>query len=238
MQASGLCRQPKARRNRPKSPLIPRDSEQVPSAAVGALRVEEDAPPPASRGYNAQLPSEGDLTRWETEVLGLTASGLPDREIAERLVLSPHRSSPRRQHPDQARTADPRPRSRSPRSPGTTALIGLSHNIRFPTSVLWHVHTDREAAQHRVMESTDPDSRCKSRWGLQALSGTNDKRASLDTAVLCSRVPATRAFWANECLTRDDPQRPSSCCPDRKSKYYPSPRLLRQTSPFPNRHPA
>jgi len=34
--------------------------------------------------------ADGDLTARETEILALVASGLSDREIAERLVLSPH----------------------------------------------------------------------------------------------------------------------------------------------------
>jgi DNA-binding CsgD family transcriptional regulator len=66
------------------------DSEQILRPVQRALGVEEDAPPLAPRGGHAQLPGENDLTRRETEVLVLIASGLSDREIAERLVLSPH----------------------------------------------------------------------------------------------------------------------------------------------------
>ncbi len=46
------------------------------------------APPGAPRPR--RRPADGDLTTRETEVLALVATGLSDREIADRLVLSPH----------------------------------------------------------------------------------------------------------------------------------------------------
>lgn len=65
------------------------DSGSVLRAMLNALGVAgADA---AETGAAERPPAEGqDLTSRETEVLALVASGLSDREIAERLVLSPH----------------------------------------------------------------------------------------------------------------------------------------------------
>lgn len=66
------------------------DSEAVLRAALQAFGVDGvDAASPTPRAE--QAPSEeAELTSRETEVLALVAGGLSDREIAERLVLSPH----------------------------------------------------------------------------------------------------------------------------------------------------
>jgi pimeloyl-ACP methyl ester carboxylesterase/DNA-binding CsgD family transcriptional regulator len=69
------------------------DAEQMLRAAQRALGIEEregeGAMPLAPVAIPAQA-DEHDLTKREAEVLTLIASGLSDREIAERLVLSPH----------------------------------------------------------------------------------------------------------------------------------------------------
>jgi pimeloyl-ACP methyl ester carboxylesterase/DNA-binding CsgD family transcriptional regulator len=71
------------------------DTDQLLGAAFDAFGIEGEPKPPTRREpetkpAGADDPRAGDLTRRETEVLGLIAKGLSDREIAERLVLSPH----------------------------------------------------------------------------------------------------------------------------------------------------
>ena len=66
------------------------DADAVLRVVLNALGVDgATAVPPAPT--TDLPPTEGhDLTRRETEILTLVASGLSDRDIAERLVLSPH----------------------------------------------------------------------------------------------------------------------------------------------------
>jgi DNA-binding CsgD family transcriptional regulator len=65
------------------------DADAVVRADLRALGVEGRGPAPPPRTPEP-APDGEDLTERETEILTLVAAGLSDREIAERLVLSPH----------------------------------------------------------------------------------------------------------------------------------------------------
>ena len=66
------------------------DSDAILRATLKALGVDGAAAVAPSPGTERAPTEEQDLTSRETEILTLVASGLSDREIADRLVLSPH----------------------------------------------------------------------------------------------------------------------------------------------------
>jgi len=66
------------------------DSDAVLRATLKALGIDSAAAVAPDPGADRAPTEAQDLTSRETEILTLIASGLSDREIAERLVLSPH----------------------------------------------------------------------------------------------------------------------------------------------------
>lgn len=66
------------------------DSDAVLRAALSALGLRGASATGTGIGTDRASTEGQDLTDRETEVLALVASGLSDRDIAERLVLSPH----------------------------------------------------------------------------------------------------------------------------------------------------